>query len=72
MDNIITIPKNIAKEDLVIISRREYEALLSLKKIKEFEPTAIEIKNLRQAEKNFISGKTLSFDEFSKKLGFRN
>jgi len=38
--NTITIPKKIAeKDDLVVLPKREYQALLELKKAKEFTPT---------------------------------
>lgn len=69
----ITIPKKIAaRDDLVVIPRKEYEALVELKKFKEFIPTAAHKKALASAEKNFRSGKTLSYYELVKKLGFRN
>lgn len=68
--NTITIPKKIAlREDLIIIPRKEYEALLELRKFKEFNPTAVQKKALARAESNFRSGKTLSYHELVKKLG---
>lgn len=71
--NTITIPKNLIKnDDLVILPRKEYEALIMLKQFKEFVPTAMLKKALVVAEKNFNSGKTLSYDGLVKKLGFRN
>ncbi|MBI2604350.1 MAG: hypothetical protein HYW56_02290 [Candidatus Harrisonbacteria bacterium] len=67
----ITIPKKFAaKDDLVVIPRREYEALLELKKFKEFDPTVTQKKALLRAENNFRAGKTLSYHELAKKLGF--
>ncbi|MBI2075356.1 MAG: hypothetical protein HYT82_01655 [Candidatus Harrisonbacteria bacterium] len=69
----ITIPKKFAaKDDLVVIPRREYEALLELKKFKEFDPTVTQKKALLRAENNFRAGKTLSYHELAKKLGFTN
>ncbi len=69
--NTITIPKKIAsRDDLIIIPRKEYEALLELRRFKEFSPTAIQKKALARAESNFRSGKTLSYHELVKKLGF--
>lgn len=68
--NTITIPKNLIKEDLVIVPRKEYESLLKLKTIKEFIPTSAQKKALRRAERNFIRGKTLSYGGLVKKLGF--
>jgi hypothetical protein len=68
--NIITIPKNLAsRDDLVVIPRNEYEALLELKKYKEFKPTVSQKKALAVAEANFRKGKTLSYHELVKKLG---
>ncbi len=69
----ITIPKKFAaKDDLVVIPRREYEALLELKKFKEFDPTVTQKKALLRAENNFRAGKTLPYHELAKKLGFTN
>jgi len=69
----ITIPKKIAaQDDLIIIPRKEYEALLDLRKFKEFSPTVIQKKALARAENNFRNGKTLSYHELSKKLGPAN
>jgi len=71
--NAITIPKNIAaRDDLVIIPRKEYEALLELKRFREFSPTAVQKKALFEAEQNFRRGKTLSYNGLIKKLGFAN
>lgn len=67
----ITIPKKLAgRDDLVVIPRREYEALLELKKFKEFKPTLAQKKALTRAESNFRKGKTLSCYELIKRLGF--
>ena len=69
----VTIPKKLAqKGDLVVIPRREYEALVRLKKMREFTPTALQKRALVKAEKNFKGGKALSFYELSRKLGFTN
>jgi len=71
--NTITIPKNLSgKDDLVIIPRKEYEALLKLKKVKEFNPTLTQKKALLRAENSFKKGKTISYDKLAKKLGFAN
>ncbi len=68
--NTITIPKKIAKhDDVVTIPRKEYEALLGFKKIKEFFPTAVQKKALVSAEQRLRKGKTLSYHECAKKLG---
>lgn len=65
---IVTIPQ--PKDDLVVLPRREYEALLELKKIREFTPSAKHKRALARAEKNYRAGKTLSIDELKQKLGF--
>ncbi len=69
--NTITIPKKIAsRDDLIVIPRREYEALLESRKFKEFSPTGVQKKALARAEQNFRKGKTLSYYGLVKKLGF--
>lgn len=71
--NTITIPKKIAaQDDLVVIPRKEYEALLELKKLREFSPTVAQKKAILRAEQNFRKGRTLSYNELVKKLGFAN
>ena len=67
----VTIPKALSKSgDLVVIPRREYEQLIALKKIREFQPTARQIADLKRAERNLKAGKALSFDAVAKSLGF--
>lgn len=67
----LTIPKRLtAKNDVVIIPRKEYEALLEFKQMKEFTPTQAQKRALAEAEKNFNRKKTLSYHELIKKLGF--
>ncbi len=65
------IPKTLAqKDDLVVLPRREYEALLEFKNYREVPMTKAQKTALRRAEKNLAAGKTLSFHELVKKLGF--
>jgi hypothetical protein len=75
----LAIPKSITKgEELVIITRREYEELKTpegLEKkseVKEFEPTKNQKVALRQARLNRANGDFLTFDELKKKLGLTN
>ncbi len=69
--NTITIPKKMANsDDLIVIPRKEYEALLELKKIKEFIPTQAQKKALIQARENRKEGKYFTINELRKKLGF--
>jgi len=71
--NTITIPKKLAaRDDLIIIPRRDYEVLLALKKFKEFTLTATQKKALVKAEFNFQKRKTLSYNKLVNKLGFTN
>lgn len=70
----MTIPKKFAgKDDLILIPKKEYEALLlQHKNIREFAPTRAQKKALIKAEANFKRGKTLSYDDLVSKLGFAN
>ena len=71
--NTITIPKNLIKnDDLVVIPRKEYETLIKLKTFKEFIPSFSQKKALLTAERNFKKGTTLSYNGLVKKLGFAN
>ena len=69
--NTITIPRNLIKnDDLVIVPRKEYEKLLSSRLIPEFQPTTAEKKDLARARKNRAQGNFLTIDELKHKLGF--
>lgn len=69
--DIITIPKKVARKgDLVVVPRKEYEALLELRKAKEFSPTPTQKKALLKAEHNLKRGNTLSYHELVRRLGF--
>jgi hypothetical protein len=69
--SIITIPKTLAaKDDLVVIPRKEYEALLGLKKIREFTPTATHKHALARARKNRAKGNVMTVNELKQNLGF--
>ena len=68
----VTIPQKLAeKDDLVVIPRKEYESLLELGKVREFTPTSTQKRALAKAENRLRRGKTLSYRELAKKLGFR-
>lgn len=69
----ITIPKKLARQDdFIIVPRKEYEALTELRKTAEFVSTAAQRKALARAERNLKTGKTLSYHELVRKLGFAN
>lgn len=69
----ITIPKELIKEkELVLIPRKEYEALLKLKKISEFTPTISQKKSLKKGECNLKTGKTISYHELVQTLESSN
>ena len=71
--NTITIPKNLIKnDDLVILPRKEYERLLVARLIPEFQPTMAEKKDLARARKNRAQGNFLTINELKLKLGFTN
>ena len=69
----VTIPEKLTRKgDLIVIPRQEYEALLEIKKSREFAPSVTQKKALLKAERNFKTGKTFSYHELVKKLGFRD
>ena len=69
----VTIPKKLVqRDDLIVVPRKEYEALLQLKKMRKFIPTTAQKKVLTQAEYNLKQGKTLSYNELVRRLGFKN
>ncbi len=69
----ITIPKTLAqRDDLIVMPRKEYEALTELRKTAEFSPSVAQRTALLRAEQNLKAGKTLSYYELVRKLGFAN
>ncbi|MBI4599915.1 hypothetical protein HY732_03250 [Candidatus Uhrbacteria bacterium] len=67
----LTIPKNLTRQgELIIIARKEYEELRSLRKAMEFTPTPAQRRALLRAEKNLSKEKTLSYHDLAKGLGF--
>ena len=66
----ITIPGNLTNgQELVIIPKEEYEALMRLKSVYEFQPTSIQKRALEKARKNRKKGDTLTVRELKQKLG---
>ena len=67
----LTISKELTEgTDLVVISKRDYEKLLSVRAIPEYQPTAREKRALVQARKNRRAGRFLTINELKQKLGF--
>lgn len=72
--SIITIPKKMtAKDDLVVLPRKEYEALLRLRPrmITEVVMTQPQKLALQKARKNLAQGKSLTLNELKRKLGIK-
>ncbi|MEK7480281.1 MAG: hypothetical protein AAB665_03285 [Patescibacteria group bacterium] len=70
--NVVTIPRKIsgAKDDLVVLPRREYESLKS-RVVPEVVPTKADIRDLRAAEKRFLKGKFSSLADVKRDLARR-
>ena len=68
--NVVTIPKKItgARDDLVVLPRREYESLRA-RVIPEARMTTSEKRALVRARRAFKEGKLLSLDEFKREMG---
>lgn len=66
----LTIPKKLAsRDDLVVIPKKEYEELLSLRRaIPVFKPTRADIKDLERARKNFRAGKFIEWRKLKNEL----
>jgi len=71
--SISTILKKVSeKQDIIAVPRAEYEDFLKFKKIKTFIPTIQDKKVLKRAMENLKKGKSISFDEFTKKSGIKD
>ncbi len=66
----VTIPQKLTQgKELVILPIEEYKALLQLKEIYEFQPTASQKRALANARENRKKGKILTLSELKHKLG---
>jgi len=67
----ITIPKKITKgEELVVISRKEYEEFLRLRKVIPLvELTPSQKRDLEQARKEFSRGEYITLKQLENELG---
>lgn len=66
----ITIPRNLTNgKELVVIPKEEYEALMRLKSVYEFQPTSIQKRALERARKNRKKGEVITLGELKQKLG---
>jgi hypothetical protein len=66
----ITIPKKLAAQgDLIVIPRREYEALLAIKRIREYTPSASDRKAIRSGLKQKRQGKVRTWQSVKNELG---
>ena len=70
--NVVTIPKKMsgAKDDLVVLPRREYESLKA-RVIPEVTPTKAELRALRAAQKRFAAGKGIPWEDVKRDLADR-
>ena len=66
----ITIPKKMKQaEELIAIPRREYDELLSFKRlIPTFKPTRADLRALARGRKEFQEGKYVSWHELKREL----
>lgn len=64
----MTIPKTFrASDDLIVLSRREYESLKA-RVIPEFTPIKTDLLALARARKSFRAGKTISLAQLKSEL----
>ena len=72
--NVITIPKKMIAEDLVIVLRREYEDLLQFnsRTVKEVPLTVVQKQALMRARRNLARGKYLTVNELKRKLDLKD
>lgn len=69
----MTIPKAFlrAKDDLILISRKEYESLSARPPVREFTPTKSDLRALARMRKNRAAGKLISLDVLKRDLASR-
>lgn len=66
----VTIPTRLTSgKELIVIPKEEYEALVELRKIYEFQPTSAQKRILSKVRNNRKSGKVLTLGHLKQKLG---
>lgn len=75
--NTITIPRNLIKnDDLVIIPRKEYEEFYQWKEVaklfKTFVPTVAQKRDLKKAREDYKQEKYLTLNEFKHRLAIKD
>lgn len=69
----LTIPQKLTQgKELIVIPLEEYEALVELRKIYEFQPTNNQKRVLKNARKNRKKGEVITLHELKRKLGLTN
>ena len=69
----VTIPSKLTSgKELVVIPLEEYQALVALKEVYEFQPTSAQKRILEKARKNRKKGEILTIGELKQKLGLTN
>ncbi|MEK7078323.1 MAG: hypothetical protein AAB911_02025 [Patescibacteria group bacterium] len=72
MSTKIITRKTVKVSDFITIPRVEYEALLGLKEVKEFNPTPAQKRALVRARKNFSQGKYVTLEQLKYELANRS
>lgn len=73
MEKIITIPKELARrDDLVIIPRREYERILTRQKVVPVvRMTPAQKRDLEEARKEYARGEYVTLEQLEHELGIK-
>ena len=77
MEKLITIPRELAnKDDLVIIPRKEYEEFFqwrtTMKSFRIFTPTPALKRDLKKAREDYKKGNYMTVNEVKRKLEIKN
>ena len=77
MEKVITIPRELAKkDDLIIIPRKEYEEFsqwkTAMKSFSTFTPTPAQKRDLRKAREDYKKGNYMTLDELKQKLDIKD
>ena len=68
----MTIPKTFrGSDDLIVLSRREYESLKA-RVVPEFTPTKADLRAIARGRRNYKLGKTIPLDELERRLARRS
>ena len=66
---LATIKKMAIEAGFIVLSPKEYKTLLMPRNFKTFKPTKVELRDLKEGEREYREGKLISWEDAKRQLG---